>query len=124
MTSSKPVILIVDDEPVIADYLAALLEDAGVAQTVCVNDLESAIAALERVKPTLAILDVNIGKVLVFPLAQLLREQGVPVLFSTGMARAEFPLEWTGAPFLAKPVEANALMAAIASFGLAASLQR
>lgn len=118
MSKSGPRVLIVDDEPVIADYLAALLEDAGVSDTVCVYDLESATEALDQVEPTLAILDVNIGRALVFPLAQLLREKGVPILFSTGMARAEFPQEWTDAPVLPKPVNPSALLAAVQACGV------
>lgn len=66
----------------------------------------------------LAVLDVNVGPHLVFPLASEIRSQNVPFLFSTGQSLHEIPAEWVAYPVGPKPVTTATLAVAIASLGI------
>jgi DNA-binding response OmpR family regulator len=76
-------ILIVDDEPLIAMLAEEWLEEMGHA---AVGPAYSLAAALSLVEDDLdaAILDVTLGPDTSYPLAERLRERGVPFAFATG----------------------------------------
>ena len=110
-------ILVVEDDPIIAINLAAMLADLGFGNIFLAHNLATATTLLLSKPLSLGILDVNIGEELVFPLAIELRSRCIPIIFSTGRAPAEFPVEWIGHPILSKPPEAGSLAAALGGFG-------
>ena len=57
-----------------------------------------------------AILDIGLGDGRVFPLARMLREQGIPFDFLSGYGPAIVPDEFGDVPFLEKPVPVNAVV--------------
>ncbi|MGE3993724.1 response regulator [Pseudorhodoplanes sp.] len=96
-------VLVVEDEPIIAIDMKYSLADLGVRQVHVAPSL-SAGYTIFRSKPLdLAILDVNIGTDLVFPLAAGMVSKKIPIVFSTGRAPGEFPAEWTAHPIIQKP---------------------
>ncbi len=113
-------ILIVDDERVIADTLAAILRRSGYEATAC-YDAKSGIAHCASVMPDLVITDVMMPGMNGVELAVFLAEQhpGCKVLLFSGMANAADLLEGArvrGHNFtlLAKPIHPSELLAVLA----------
>jgi DNA-binding response OmpR family regulator len=106
-------VLVVEDDPIVAMDLLAMLADLGFGSIFLAHDLATGMALLVSKLPGLGILDVNIGGELVFPLAIELRARGIPIIFSTGRAPTELPVEWTAHPILPKPLTAAILAAAL-----------
>ena len=101
MTAGKH-ILIAEDEIFLAMMLQDLLEADGydVSKVACVAD---ALAAIESRLPDAAILDVNLAGEQSFPVAQALRERGVPFLFATGYGERSLPEAFAGEQTMQKP---------------------
>ncbi len=78
-------VLVVEDEFFLAEDLRYELEDAG---AVVVGPEPSVASGLARIgledRIDLAVLDVNLGGELVFPVAEALRNRCVPFLFVSG----------------------------------------
>ena len=109
-------VLIVEDEALISMLLEDILETldhkvAGVAGT-----LDEAAVAMDRGGFDLAILDVNLGREPIWPLADRMRALNLPYIFATGMSRADLPREHIGAGLLAKPYTMAAVEEALKSF--------
>jgi len=78
-------ILIVEDEPLTAFDNENILGDAGYEIVATVDDLDEAIAALEREEVHLILSDVRLRKQQTgIQLARHAKEKGVPTLFATG----------------------------------------
>ena len=78
-------ILIVEDEPLTAFDNENILGDAGYEIVATVDDLDDAIAALEREEVHLILSDVRLRKQQTgIQLARHAKEKGVPTLFATG----------------------------------------
>lgn len=65
-----------------------------------------------------AILDVNLGDERVWPVAELLDQQGVPFLLATGYSLAEVPERFRTRNILHKPLRTDAVGSALAKLGL------
>lgn len=103
--------LTVDDEPVLLQVVARMLEGAGFQ----VATAASAIEALDRLaglRPDLLLTDVRMDPVDGASLARLVRHAypGLPVLFMSGYAP---DLDALPGPFLAKPFRPDQLVAAV-----------
>lgn len=99
-------ILVVEDEYVMAKDLQHELEDAGAEVLGPVPSVADALALLATdVRPDAAVLDVNLGGELVFPVAEALRERGVPFLFATGYDRWALPATYAEVPRCEKPFD-------------------
>ena len=78
-------VLVVEDERLIAMQMAESLKEAGWSVIGPVATVEEANKLLSRSKkPDAAILDVNLDGKSVYPLAEALQRQGIPILFCTG----------------------------------------
>ena len=89
-------VLIVEDEPFIALSLAIAVEDAGGSVVGPVNSVREAIVALETTLITAAILDTNLTDRDIYPVAEIVLTQGIPVIFHTAVGvpvalQARFP---------------------------------
>ena len=84
----KKRILIVEDEVFIAEELASILEELGFEVTDIAFDTESAIKAIEKQAPDLAILDIRMhGKNQGFEIAEYINENlDIPFMFLTSFA--------------------------------------
>jgi two-component SAPR family response regulator len=110
-------VLIVEDEPLIAMALEDMLGELGFEQIRVAHDLVSADCAAEAEPPDLAILDVNIGRDAVFPLAEKLGAEHIPIVFSTGWPSREFPPQWANRPLVPKPADKHVLDAVLCELG-------
>ena len=114
----KPLILIVEDEPGIADTLQYALRTEGFEPTWCAS-AEAALAAVAQHVPALVILDVGLPDMSGFELFKRLRAQiDVPVVFLT--ARGDeidrvVGLELGADDYVAKPFSPRELVARVRS---------
>lgn len=112
MYSGKKV-LIVEDEGMVALMLEDMLGDLGFSIAASVGHLSKATEVAEQIAIDLAVLDVNLGGHLSFPVAEVLTRRGIPFIFSTGYGRDGLPQELAYAPVLAKPYSADDLKHAV-----------
>jgi two-component system, OmpR family, catabolic regulation response regulator CreB len=114
----KPLILIVEDEPGIADTLQYALRTEGFEPTWCAT-AEAALQSLERASPALVILDVGLPDLNGFELFKRLRERvDVPVLFLTARGSEidrVVGLELGADDYVAKPFSPRELVARVRS---------
>jgi two-component system catabolic regulation response regulator CreB len=114
----KPLILIVEDEPGIADTLQYALRTEGFEPAWCAS-AEAALAAVQQRKPALVILDVGLPDMNGFDLFKRLREHiDVPTVFLT--ARGDeidrvVGLELGADDYVAKPFSPRELVARVRS---------
>jgi DNA-binding NtrC family response regulator len=107
--SSSRRILVVEDEFLVALLLQGELEALGFSIVGPFTSVTSGIEASRREDFDLAILDVNLGGEMVFPLADELSAHGVPFLFVSGYGEVVLPERHRAAPRLAKPYDQTAL---------------
>lgn len=100
-------VLVVEDEMLLALDLETGLRDAGCVVLGPVGNLRSALRLVEREADAIdaAILDVNLSGERVFPVAERLRDAGVPFLFATAYSASDdlYPRRIMDAPRLTKP---------------------
>jgi DNA-binding response OmpR family regulator len=97
-------ILIVEDEYFLADDLCRTLTDAGAEVIGPFANVEDATTMIAGGTPIdAAVLDVNLRGDMVFPVADALRERGVPFAFATGYDQEALPDRFVGAPRVEKP---------------------
>lgn len=108
------VVLLVEDDYLVADALRAALEEEGMQVVGPYPSISSATRALDtEERVDVALLDVHLNNERVFPLADRLIEEGVPTLFVTGYERETFPERFADLPRLGKPVQYEELFACI-----------
>jgi CheY-like chemotaxis protein len=96
-------ILIVEDESLVAMLLETILEDMGCTPVGPAANIDDGLALAEGESLDAALLDVNVAGRQVFPVAQALKDRGVPFVFSTGYGEGGLPDEWRGQPTIQKP---------------------
>ena len=111
-------VMLVEDEALIAIMMEDLLTDAGCEVAATFGALAPAMEWLSTQVdlPDGALLDVNLGGEMVFPLANALLDRGVPFVFATGygvLPSDDFP----DVVVLQKPVNLGLLANAIRRFG-------
>lgn len=112
-------ILVVEDEALIAWDVALRVEELGYEVTGPAHSLEDGISMLEDGSPEAAILDINLGKKTVWPLAQKLHDRKVPIVFISASLdpdriRSDFPT----AEMLNKPIGRVELEGALERLGV------
>ncbi|MDX6749524.1 HWE histidine kinase domain-containing protein [Geminicoccaceae bacterium 1502E] len=107
-------LLVAEDQAALALELRAALLAAGCEVVGPASSLEE--AALLAVTSTLdgAVLDVDLGGRMIYPVAEILAGRGVPVLFCTGFGEIDRPPGLEEAPLLRKPVATAELLATLA----------
>jgi PAS domain S-box-containing protein len=103
-------IMIVEDEALVAMALGELLGEMGFAVIGPFSRIAEATIALRNSPIDAAVLDVNLGGELVYPLADILRADRVPFIFVTGYSGEEIERRYSNVPVLQKPIEREALM--------------
>lgn len=106
-------VLIVEDEMLIAMMLQDMVSDAGLEVEGVANSLNAGIDLASKADIDLAILDVNLNGEEVYPVAEILKQRGIPFIFSTGYGAGGLKSGFDGTPQVVKPFQQKLLMAAV-----------
>ena len=106
-------ILIVEDEYYLADDLASALRSAGAEIVGPAGTLEEAQAFVEGDGFDCAVVDMNLRGDMAFPIADRLREAGIPFLIATGYNEASLPERFADVPRVEKPSDTRTVVEAI-----------
>ncbi len=109
MTERSLRILVVEDEMLVAMNIEDMLLDLGHEVAGLASRLEPALSLAREGSFDLAMLDVNLAGEASFPVADALRERGIPFLFATGYGAQGIAEEYRSAPVLQKPFRARDL---------------
>lgn len=102
-------ILVVEDEALVALAVAEAINELGFSVVGPFSNVTSAMPAIEQSDADAAILDVNLGGELVYPLAEMLTMRGVPFVFVTGYGAESIDRQFSHVPILQKPIERQML---------------
>jgi CheY-like chemotaxis protein len=107
-------VLIVEDEPLIAMMLEDFVEGLGYRTAGTVDSVEDALTRVDEADFDVAILDVQLrdGEAC-WPVADALREKGVPFILASGGHLEPLPLQHAGVGQLSKPFTLAAVKSAI-----------
>ena len=108
-------ILIVEDEYFIADELKKVFADGGAVVVGPVPTLDRAVDMVGSERIDLAVLDINLRGLSVFPVADALQSRGIPFVFATGYDENAIPGEYRGVPRWEKPFNSSEIAAALPS---------
>ena len=108
-------VLVAEDEYFLADEVAEALGAAGAEVVGPVSRVSEALELArggERLDA--AVLDVNLGGEMIWPVAEALAARGVPVVLATGYDAGVIPPRHAGLPRCEKPLDAKAVALALA----------
>lgn len=111
-TVSKPCVLVAEDEPMVAMLLEDLLDATGY-RVLIAERLEDGLRMATSETIDVAILDVSLGRVESFPIADALLGRNIPFLFASGYGRESIPARFDGADVLQKPYDMNGIKNAL-----------
>ena len=106
-------VLVVEDEYFIADDMVRVLQKLGANVVGPVQTAEKAMALLQDSPVDVAVLDINLRGRMVFPVADALRNRGVPFVFATGYTEAAVPPDYSDVPLWEKPFQPEELAKAL-----------
>jgi len=110
LAASRPLrVLVIEDEILIRMLFEEMLADLGHAVEGAAGHVEEALDLARTSECDVAILDVHLNGVEVYPVAAALADRGIPFLFATGMAGKELPEAFRDRPTMQKPFQAGRL---------------
>jgi DNA-binding response OmpR family regulator len=105
-------ILIVEDEPLVALEMDKALRGAG-AKVVAAGFLESGLCSTEHPELSAAVVDLHLGDGNGSAVCRRLRQLGVPFVVHTGYPRMVTDHESSGATVICKPAHPDRIVAAL-----------
>jgi len=102
-TFRSPRVLIVEDEILVSMLIEDMVCDCGGQVVGPAATFEQAIALALEEDLDLAILDVNVAGLVVYPVVDILRHRGIPFIFVTGYDPSVVPERYRHARVLLKP---------------------
>ncbi|HET7882198.1 MAG TPA: response regulator [Acetobacteraceae bacterium] len=105
-------VLLVEDEELISMLMEDLLEESGCRVTATAGQLDEALSMARSGDFDLAFIDLNLRGTPAWPLAELLRERGIPFAFVTGYGAAD-TRTYADVPVLQKPFTSQHLAAIV-----------
>lgn len=107
-------VFVVEDESLVAMQLEDMLDDLGCLVVGTAMRVSGAHRLIDSgIEIDVAILDVNIGGETVYPVAERMREAGIPIVFATGYGRCGVEERWHDCPILQKPYTIQQIEASI-----------
>ena len=110
-------IVMVDDEPITMEVVRVFLEEAGYRNFILIENSSEAMAALERQRPDILLLDLNMPQVSGFDILKAVRAhpklKHLPVIILTSSSDNQdklAALDFGATDFLAKPVDPSELL--------------
>ncbi len=102
-------VLIVEDETIISFLIEDMALELGAGEICHAAGVAEALAFLAERRPDTAIVDLNLGGELAYPVAERLAALGVPFVFATGYGRQGVSAGWDSHPVLQKPFPVETL---------------
>jgi CheY-like chemotaxis protein len=96
-------VFVAEDEFTVLLLVEDMLADLGCRLAGSASRVPEAMRAISKESIDVAVLDVNLAGEKVFPVAELLDERQVPVVFSTGYGVSGLEPRWRQRPVLQKP---------------------
>ncbi len=106
-------VLIVEDEALVAMLVEEMLTDLGFEVVGPAMRLQRALQLARQEDFDVAVLDVNLANEQSFPVAEALRERGIPFIFATGYGSKGLTETFRDSITLQKPFEARQLEQAL-----------
>jgi DNA-binding response OmpR family regulator len=113
MSSSPLRVLLVEDEFMIAEFIASLLTAHGMVVVGQAGTVAAALEAIETITFDCALLDVNLNNHSIAPVADRLAARAKRYLFLTGYGRHKLPAGHGHVTCIGKPVKTHELLAAL-----------
>jgi DNA-binding NtrC family response regulator len=107
-------ILVVEDEAMISMLLEDMVLDCGGELVGPVARFDDALALAHKAEFGVAVLDLNLNGTLSYPIAEVIRERGIPVIFATGYRADGVPDRFRDCPTLQKPFSQQDFAEAVA----------
>ena len=120
-TSSMPTserkhrILVVEDEAMISMLLEDMVLDCGGELVGPVARFDAALELARKAEFAVAVLDLNLNGTLSYPIAEVIRERGIPVIFATGYGPDGVLDRFSDCPTLQKPFSQQDFAEAVAA---------
>lgn len=111
-------VMIVEDEMMIAMMLEDMLADLGHQVAGVAMRLPQALEMAKGVEADIAILDINLDGRRSFPVAEVLRERGVKLIFASGYGSPGLEAPFLEELILKKPFEASDIGSALRRAGV------
>ncbi len=108
-------VLIVEDEPLVAENLRDDLVEAGFEVVGVAPRVESALKLIEGTGFDVAIIDANLAGTSAAPAAAALSARGLPFMVLSGYAREQLQREFSEAVYIQKPYRVRKLIDALNS---------
>lgn len=114
-TSLPRLVLVVEDEALIALDMTFTLQDAGYRVLGPASSVAEALALLDKERPAAAVLDFNVQGEVVTSVARILHQRSVPFVMASACLREELSSEplLRHAPYLSKPISSVRLLATL-----------
>lgn len=106
-------VLLVEDECLVAMAIEDMLSELGCTVAAQASTLPEAMEKARAGGFEVALLDVSLSGKQVFPVAELLSEQGIPFAFASGYGPAALPDGFRDRPVVPKPFQLDDLSAAL-----------
>jgi len=107
-------VLVIEDEVIVGMLLEDMLDELGCEVAAVSTHIEEAVQLARTLEIDLAILDVNLGGKQSFPVADVLKNRGVPFMFATGYGAQILKPPYSGTPTLQKPFQLDDLQRMLA----------
>ncbi len=120
-TSSMPIgqrkhrILVVEDEAMINMLLEDMVMDCGGEIVGPAAKFDDALELAHKAEFGVAVLDLNLNGTLSYPIAEVIRERGIPVIFATGYGVNGLLDRFRDCPTLQKPFSQQDFAQAVAA---------
>jgi CheY-like chemotaxis protein len=106
-------VLVVEDEALIAMLVEDMIHGSGGEMVGSASKLTDAVDLARRAEADVALLDLRLGSTSSYPVADVLRERGVPIVFTSGYGSAGLIQRFQDCPMLDKPFDQHSLEQAI-----------
>ena len=108
-------ILVVEDEAMISMLLEDMVLDCGAEIVGPIAKFDDALELAHRAEFEVAVLDLNLNGTLSNPIAEVIRERGIPVIFATGYGADGLLDRFRDCPTLQKPFSQQDFAEAVAA---------
>ena len=106
-------VLVVEDETLISMLFEDILAELDCTIVGPALNLTQAMALAQTAAIDAAVLDVNLGGDPIFPVAEILADRGVPLVFSSGYGASGLPDRWQSQLTLPKPFTSDQFAAVL-----------